>query len=198
MWMYECYFKNSMSFNVSHSINAVRNCIKMIWGWEFRYIWLEIFLAEEVVKKISTHPSFEFTDDALATDDGVGLHFLQSHRQVLHFNFKRLLDGLDLDNTFLFLVQNFDGVLQFILYSLVSLIAHSQLLGHFFVVSGQSSQFLLEFCFRWSKIHADGGQLVDATNRLLVLLFDASLCTEGLWKYCYLCYLSSHREQSSG
>lgn len=84
-----------------------------------------------------SYPSLKFANDTFAAHDSVGLNFLQSDGQVLHLDLEGLLDRLDLDDTFLFLVQDLHSVLEFVLHSLVSLVAHSQFLSDLFVVTSQ-------------------------------------------------------------
>lgn len=144
-----------------------------------------------------TYPSLEFADDALASHDGVRLDFLQSHGQVLHLDLEGLLDGLDLDDALLLLVEDLHGVLELVLHSLVSLVAHSQLLGHLLVVTSQGSQLLLDLRFRRGEVHVDGGQLVDAANSFLVCLLDGSLRTEGLVTHTAHMYLAVSQTNTS-
>lgn len=71
-----------------------------------------------------TYPSLELADDAFASHDSVGLDLLQSDGQVLDLDLQRLLDGLDLDDTLLLLVQLLHGVLELNLHSLVPLVGY--------------------------------------------------------------------------
>jgi len=97
---------------------------------------------------IFSHPGLQFADNALASNDGVSFYFFQSHGQILHLDLQRFLDCLDLDNALLFLMHDLNGVLEFVLHSLVSLITNSQLFGDFLVISSQGGQFLLDFSLR--------------------------------------------------
>ncbi|KYN07383.1 hypothetical protein ALC62_01585, partial [Cyphomyrmex costatus] len=92
-----------------------------------------------------SYPGFELADDALASNNGIGLNLFQSHGQILYLNLQRFLDSFNFDNTLLFLMKNFNGVFEFILYSLISLITNSQFLSNLFIISSQSGQFLLQF-----------------------------------------------------
>lgn len=80
---------------------------------------LPVFVSKTL---FTTHPGFQFADDALAPNDGVCLDLLQTDRQVLHLNFQRLLDGLNLDDALLFFMKDLNSVLQLHLHLLVSLI----------------------------------------------------------------------------
>lgn len=89
----------------------------------------------------------------------------------LDFDFQRLLDGFDLDDALLFVVQNFDGVLELDLESekaldpnrnrrggerrseiyldfLVAFVADAELASDFLVVLGDLDDLLFEFRFR--------------------------------------------------
>lgn len=74
-------------------------------------------------------------------------------------------------------MKNLDGMLELVLHSLVSFIADSQLLGDFFIISGQSGQFLLDFSPWWSDIYVDGGQFVDAADWFFILLLNGPFRT---------------------
>lgn len=60
-----------------------------------------------------TDAGLELADDALASNDGVGFDFLETDRQVLDFDFERLLDGFDLHYTLLLFVEDLHSVLDF-------------------------------------------------------------------------------------
>lgn len=68
------------------------------------------------------YPGFQFADDPLSSDDGVGLDFLQPDGQVLDFDFQALLNSLQLDDALLFLVDQLSRVFEVDLDFLVSLI----------------------------------------------------------------------------
>lgn len=123
---------------------------------------------------------FQLADDTLASDDGVGLNLFEADGQVLDFDFQGLLDGVDLDDAFLFLVEGLHGVLQIGLDALVTLVRHAEFRGDRVVVAGQNGQLLFDLDLGGGNVHVDGGQLVDAANRFLELYFGGSLSTKGL------------------
>lgn len=85
-----------------------------------------------------TDADFQFANDAFSTNDSIGFDFFKTNREILFniqtnndqslnlltknrmfqssyldFNLQRFLDSFDLDNAFLFFVQNFNGVFKF-------------------------------------------------------------------------------------
>lgn len=59
-----------------------------------------------------TDSALELGNDSLATSQSVGLNLFNANLQVSHLNFERLLDGIQLGNTFLFFDQNILGRFQ--------------------------------------------------------------------------------------
>lgn len=77
-----------------------------------------------------THARFQFGDGTTSSNDSISFDLFETDWKILwkgnavnkwkpswtrlmthlDFNFQRLLDGFDLDNTFLFIVKNFDSV----------------------------------------------------------------------------------------
>lgn len=152
-----------------------------------------------------THPGLQLADNSLATDNCVSLDFFQTNGQVLDFYFQWFLDCLDLDDAFLFLVEDFDCVFQFDLDALVALIGdlvknalglesgssdritydkkwktHSKFFGDFVVVVGELRKFLLDLWLGRSQIDVDCGQFVDSARSFLKALFCVSLGSECL------------------
>ena len=69
------------------------------------------------------YPRFQFANNPLAADQCVSFNFFQTDCQVFDFDLQSLLDRLDIDNAFLFLMKNIHSALKFTLGSLGTIIS---------------------------------------------------------------------------
>ena len=73
------------------------------------------------------YPSFQFANNSLAGDQRIGFNFFQTDSQVFDFDLQRLFDGFDLDNAFLFLMQDIQSMFKFTLGLLRTIVSQLQL-----------------------------------------------------------------------
>lgn len=93
-----------------------------------------------ILRLLGTYPGLEFGYHPLGAGQGIGFDVLDANGEVLDFDLEGLLDGLDLDITLLFFVQEFDGPLQLDgglaeslfaqLLEVTKLLLHAQLLSN--------------------------------------------------------------------